>query len=403
VRGPCNWISLFAKTRTGATIELFPGLQIDINLDITGRCKKLTRSEYPKFKKRVWSSAIHATGDDIVKLMYAGNRCLMKSMVRSGVKKFQDENRSTLIVSWRNPGASLSSDLGCTAEGSVSILESTAAGFEKSYDSLANEVAEELQVEMDFVRKAVAVISHRTKDAIGSNAYSAYNDIVIIGEPYKPSEAVTLDRSWQGDQLTAKTDMMAALLQSIGRGVIRLGSASSPRLQNVFLFDISTDLIPDIQDYFSLVTHVIDGHESNAKAYDRLARSLLDFLMNRLAEANDDFVNGFRFLSAIPAARLMSKVCVHVSDVEHLDYDLETMSRRIRKYCKNYPEITITENLALVTATPAASQKREEIWKAIMMHSVVKQLWNFRHIRTMFEDDIHKLQEALYEPPNIGT
>ena len=370
---------------TSVTIELFEGMQVTANLDITGHKKNLNRADYGKFRKLVWNSAIYSGGDDIVKMMYAGNRCLMKSMMRSAVKKYLDENRSTLIVSWRNPGAALSSDLGYTTEGSLAVLESVAAGFEKSYDTLTEELSVELEVDLDKVHKAVAVISHRTKDAIGSNAYSAYNDIVIIGEPYKPAVAVNIDKSWQGNQLTAKNDMLAALLQSIGRGVIRQGSASSPRLQNVFLFDIGDDLLLEIQDYFDLVTDVVDGYESIAKKYDKLARSMLDFLMKRLKEANDDFIVGMQYLTEFPLSRITDRNTPHISDIEKFNgYDLEAMSARLRKHVPEFPIITPTENLLLVDITPHKEEKLEKVWQAIVLHSVIKQLYTFKHIRKEF-------------------
>lgn len=380
---------------TSVTVELFEGMQVTATLDITGHKKNLSRGEYSRFRKLVWNSAIYSGGDDIVKMMYAGNRCLMKSMMRSAVNKYLDENRSTLIVSWRNPGAALTSDLGYTNEGSLAILESVAAGFEKSYDTLTEELSVELEIDLDEVHKAVAVISHRTKDAIGSNAYSAYNDIVIIGEPYKPAIAVNIDKSWQGNQLTAKNDMLAALLQSIGRGVIRQGSASSPRLQNVFLFDIGDDLLLDIQDYFTLVTDVVDGYESIAKKYDKLARSMLDFLMKRLNEANDDFIIGLQFLTEFPMSRTMTEIVVHSEDVKRFEgYPLEKMSENLRKHVPDFPRIKIQDDIRLVTGTPYKEETLEKVWHSIVMHSITKQLWTFRHIRKSFET-ISNLRTSL--------
>ncbi len=391
-----GWPCKLSSEGSITTVSLENGRTFRITLAAQGKSSKTTEyKEYYRWTQKVWNAVASAAGDEFMALLYQGNRAIMKQFMRAAISKYQVENRSTLFISWRSPGATMTTDIGVTRDGSYSIIEKSSAGFEHSYDDIAAELSEELQLSFEFINQACQAISHRTSDAIGSNSYASYNDVVILGEPWKPAIAVVSDKSWQGEQLSSRTDMVAALLQSIGRGVVRQGSASSPRLQQVFLYDIEPEILDEIDDYFSLVTHKVRGLEGVAKRYDELLRSLLSFLLDRLSEANDDFVVACRFLTKFSDARMSQRVIVSADDVTDFDYDLEKMSKHVRQFSKDFPEITVTDDMSLVNLTPHDDPELKDVWTAVMRHTVVKSLWAFRHVRHLFGQDVDLLEKAL--------
>lgn len=119
------------------------------------------------------------------------------------------------------------------------------------------------EISLDDFSGILFPLGHLTSEAIGSNRYRDYGQVIVIDEPYVPEDATTANAGISGHGSTPEGEMTSNIIQAIGRCRLRKGSISHSEPFKVMFFDVGGNTVEEFRKFIEDRTNSVNHVRSN--------------------------------------------------------------------------------------------------------------------------------------------